>query len=105
MIFSKYKETYEVLLDYITIGGEYIKYYVKKAIINILHANIDVHSRRLISEFPGYGVKCISKYQSYCANIKFSNKSGYGRPFHQVTHKGGESAMNYIKRFQNTQAL
>ena len=48
MIFSQYKETCEVLLYYPTIGGEDIKYYLKKAISNILHANIDVHSRRLI---------------------------------------------------------
>ena len=25
--------------------------------------------------------------------------------FHQITHKGGEYAMNYIKIFQNAQAL
>ena len=48
IIFLKYKETCEVLLYYPTIGGEDIKYYLKKAISNILHANIDVHSRRLI---------------------------------------------------------
>ena len=63
MIFSQYKETCQVLLDYTTIGGEDINDYVNKTISNILHANIDVHSRRLISEFPGDGVKCISKTQ------------------------------------------
>ena len=56
-----HKETYKVLIDYITIGGEDIKYHVKKTIVNILHENIDVHSRRLISEVPGDGVKLISK--------------------------------------------
>ena len=56
MIFSLHKETCEILLDYPTIGAEDIKYYTKKAIRNILHANIDVHSRRLIAEFPGDGV-------------------------------------------------
>ena len=49
MIFSQYKETCEVLLDYLTIEVEDIKYYVKKAIRNFLHANIDVHSKRLIA--------------------------------------------------------
>ena len=57
MIFSHYKETCEVLLDYPKIGGENIKEFSKKAIGNLLHANIDVHSRRLIAEFPGYGIK------------------------------------------------
>ena len=66
---------------------------------------MDVHSSRLISELPVYGVKCISKLQSNCANMTFSDKSIHDRLFQQVTHKGGESEMNYIKRFQNTQAL
>ena len=37
--------------------------------------------------------------------MTFAEKSRYDRIFCQVTHKGGESAMNYIKRFQNAQAL
>ena len=53
MIFSQYKETCEVLLDYPKIGGDdIIDYYEKEAIRNLLHANIDVYSRRLIAEFP-----------------------------------------------------
>ena len=32
-------------------------------------------------------------------------KSGYDRLFQKVTLKGGELAMNYIKIFQNSQAL
>ena len=73
MIFSQYKETCEVLLDYPKIGGDDIKYYVKNSIRNILHENIDVHSTSLIAEFPGDGVKFISKLQSHCANMTFSN--------------------------------
>ena len=62
MIFSQYRETCEVLLDYPKIGGDdVIEDYEKKAIRNLLHANIDVHSRRLISEFPKDGIKCIEK--------------------------------------------
>ena len=57
MIFSLYKETCEVLLDYPDIGGENIKDFIRKSISNILHANIDVYSRRLIFELPGNGVK------------------------------------------------
>ena len=62
MIFSRYKETCEVIMDYPKIGGEDIKYYVKKAISNLLHANIDFHSRRLISDLPGDGVKYIPNF-------------------------------------------
>ena len=106
MIFSQYRETCEVLLYYPRIGGDYvIENYAKKAIINLLNANIDVHSRRLIAEFPKYGIKCIEKLQSHCANMIFADKSRYDRTFQQVTHKGGESAINYIKRFQNAHAL
>ena len=62
MIFSQYRETCEVLLDYPKIGGDdVIEDYAKKAIRNLLHANIDVHSRRLIAEFPKDGVKFIEK--------------------------------------------
>ena len=74
MIFSQYKETCELLLDYPTILGEDIKDSVKKAIMNLLHENVDVNSRSLIAEFPVYGVKCISKLQSPCTNMTFSEK-------------------------------
>ena len=70
-----------------------------------MHANIDVHSRRLISEFPKDRVKLIEKLQSHCANMTFADKSRYDRTFQHVTHKGGESAINYIKRFKNSHAL
>ena len=106
MIFSQYRETCQVLLDYPKIGGDdVIEDYAKKAIKNLLRANIDVHSRRLIAEFPKYGIKYIEKLKSHCANMTFADKSIYDRILQQVTHKGGESAINYIKRFQNSHAL
>ena len=37
--------------------------------------------------------------------MNFSDKSRYDRIFQQVTHKGREYAMSYIKIFQNAQAL
>ena len=68
MIFSQYIETCEVLLDYPKIGGGgVIEDYAKKAIRNLLHANIDVHSRGFIAEFPKYGIKFIEKLQSHFA--------------------------------------
>ena len=95
MIFSQYRETCEVLLDYPKIGGDdVIEDYAKKAIRNPLHANIDVHSRILIAEFPKDGIKCIEKLQSYFANMNFADKSIYDRTFQHVTHKGGESPIN-----------
>ena len=90
MIFSQYTETCEVLLDYPNIGGgDIIEYYAKKAIRNLLHVNIDVHSIRLIAEFPKDGIKCIEKLKSYCASMTFADKSRYARTFQQVTHKIG----------------
>ena len=47
----------------------------------------------------------MKKLQSHCANMTFAAKSRYDRTFKQITHKGGESATNYTKRFKNTQAL
>ena len=37
--------------------------------------------------------------------MSLSDKIRYDRIFQQVTHKGRESAMNYIKIFQNSQDL
>ena len=37
--------------------------------------------------------------------MTFADKSRYDRDFQQVTHKGGESTINYIKRFQNAHSL
>ena len=106
IIFSQDTETCDVLLDDPKIGGYDINEDdAKEPIKNILHANIDVRSRRLIAEFPKYGIKCIEKMQSHCANMSFSDKSRYDRTFQQVTLKGGESAIYYIKRFQNSHAL
>ena len=86
MIFSQYKETCEVLLDYPKIvGDDIIEDYAKHSIRNLLHANIDVHSRRLIAEFPKDGIKCIEKLKSHCANMNFSDKNRYYRTFQQVT--------------------
>ena len=67
---------------------------LQKAIQNLLHVNIDVYSRRLIYEFPGDGVKYVSKLQSHCEDMTFSDKSRYDRIFQQVTHKVRESAMD-----------
>ena len=77
----------------------------KKSIRNLLHTNIDVHSRVFIDEFPKYGIKCIDKLQSHCANMTFADKIRYDRTFHQVTHKRRESAINYINRFKNSHDL
>ena len=66
MIFSQYRETCEVLLDYQKIGGDdVIEDYAKKAIRNLLREKIDLHSRRFIAEFPKDGIKCIDKLQSH----------------------------------------
>ena len=87
MIFFQYRETCEVLLEYPKIGGDDIKDYAKQDIRNSLSANSDVHSRRLIAEFPKDGIKFIEKLQSHCANMAFADKSRYDRTFQQVTHK------------------
>ena len=47
----------------------------------------------------------ISKIQSHFATMDFYEKSSNDRLFQKVTHKLGESDMNYINRFQNAQDL
>ena len=90
MVFSQYRQTYEVLRDYPKLEGGNIKVYAKMAIRNLIHANSCPHSRRLIAEFPEYGIKCIQKLQSHFANMTFADKSRFDRTFQQVTHKGGD---------------
>ena len=90
MIFSQYTETCEVLLDYPKIGGDdIIEDFAKKAIRNLLHSNIDVHSRRLIAEFPRDGIKCIEKLQSHCANMNFADKVDMAGLFNKSHIKEG----------------
>ena len=89
MVFSQYIETYEVLIDYQKLEGENIKYDIKMAIRNHLHANSCVHSRRLIVDFPDDGIRCMKKLQSHCANMTFADKIRYDRTFQQVKNKGG----------------
>ena len=96
MIFSHYTETCEVIIYYPKVGGDDNEDYAKKAIGNLLHANIDVHSRRLIAELSMDGIKCMEKLESPCANMTFADIIIYGRTFQQITHKGGGSTMNYI---------
>ena len=67
--------------------------------------NIDIHSIILISEFQTNGKKCIRKLKSHCPNMTFADKSRYDRNFEQITYKGGESKIIYIKGFQNAHAL
>ena len=102
MMFSYYKETCEVLIYYPKIGGRTEMLY-KKTIGNLFHANIDVHRKMFIAEFPRDGVICIIKLQSHFANMTSSDKIRYDRIFQQISHKGGESAIIYIKIFQNAQ--
>ena len=71
--------------------------FMKKAIRNIFHYNIDVHRRMLIAELPGYRVKCISKLHSHCANMNFADKSRYDNFFQQATYKEGEYVMIFFK--------
>ena len=60
IIFSQYRETCQVFIDDPKLGGDdVIEDYAKHSIRNLLHANIDVHSIRLIDEFLKDGVKCI----------------------------------------------
>ena len=98
MIFSQYRETCEVLLYYPKIGGDDVIDDYEKRLSGTFFM-LKLMYIALIAEFPKYGIKCIEKLQSHCANMIFADKSRYDRTFQQVTHNGGESAINYIKSF------
>ena len=100
MIFSQYRETCEILLDYPKRGGGNVKDYEKQAIIKLLHANSDDHSRRLIAEFPKYGIKCLEKLQSHCANMNFSVKVGMIELSSRLHIKEGNQRSIILKGFK-----
>ena len=89
MIFSHYKETCEVLLDYPKIGGENIKDFVKNSIGNLLCDNIDVYIRRLIAEFPVDGVTCIEDFSHIVPAWVFLTKVGMTGFFNKSHIKEG----------------
>ena len=91
-------------MDYPSIIGEYFPYYAKNSTWKYLHEYIDAHSQRLIDEYSGDIVQSISRPQSQYLNITFSDQRIYKRIFQKIIHEGGESEMNYIKRFQNAKA-
>ena len=78
-----------LLMDYPSIRGEDFPYYDKQETWNLLHAYIDSHRKRLIYEYPMYGLQDIIRVQPQCANMSFSENSRYNRLFHQVVNKVG----------------
>ena len=92
-------------MDYLYIRGEDLPYYAKQDSWNLLHACIYEHSQILINEYTGYGLQPIKILKSQCANMRFSDQSRYNIMFQKVIDKGGESDINYIKRFQNSKPL
>ena len=68
--------------------------------MNILYANIDVQSRRLIYEFPMYGIKRIEKLQSHCVNMNFSDKVDTTEIFNKSHIKEGNLQLITIKYFR-----
>ena len=74
------------LMDYTSIRGEDLSGYDRKSTWKLFHAYIDAHSQRSIDEYPGYGVHAISRLQTLCSNMKFSDQHIYNRLFQQVRH-------------------
>ena len=94
-----------LFMDYPSIREEYFPDYAKKAAWKLLNAYIDAHSQSLIDEYPENGGQAISILQSKWASMTFVEQSRYNKLYQQVIHKGGESAINYIKIFHNAKAL
>ena len=80
-----------LLMDYPSTIGEELTDHDKKDTWNLLHEYIYTRSQILIDKCPGDVVPAISRFQSQCANMKFSDQSIYNRMFQQVLHKDWES--------------
>ena len=94
-----------LLMVYPSTREEDLPDYAKNNLWKLLREYIDSHIQILIDECTGDGVKSISIFKFQCENMAFYHQRIYNRPFQQVVHKGGESAINYIKIFQNDRAL
>ena len=64
-----------LLMDYTSIRGEDFSDHDKKSTCNLVNTYIDVHSQRLIGEYPGDGVQAITRLKPQCAKIIFAEKS------------------------------
>ena len=65
-----------------------------------MHAYIEEHGQIFIDECPGYGVQTISRLQSQCENMKFSDQSRYNRMFQKVFTKEGSHQSTILKDFR-----
>ena len=76
-----------LLIDYPSIRREDFTYYDRSSTWNLLHAYIDARSQILTNEYPGDGLQAISRLQSQCAKLTFSDKIRYNTLFQQVIQK------------------
>ena len=74
-------------MDYQPVRGEDFPDCSKKSTWKLFHAYIDAHSQRLLYKYPGDGVQAISRLQSQCENMTFSEQIRYNILFQQVIHK------------------
>ena len=65
-----------------------------------MHTNIDVHSRRLIDEFPKDGINYIDKLQSHCAHMTFADKVDMIELFNKSHIKEGNLQSNTSRGFK-----
>ena len=87
-----------LLMDFLSIKGEYLPDCAKKSTWNLLFVYMDAHIQCLFDEYPQYVLQTITILKSQCANMTFSIQIRYNIMFHQVVHKRGELEINCIKK-------
>ena len=97
-VLSQFSEIYMFLVDYLSIRGEELPYYSKNATWNLFHAYVVSHSQILIDEYPGYGVKSISRLQSQYENMTFAEKSYIIKCFSKWCTKEGCHILTVLKK-------
>ena len=105
IVLSQFNQTCMLLMEYPSIEEDGMTDYSKQTTWNLLNAYIYAHSQRSIYEYPEKGLEAITRLQSQCANMTFSDKNIYNRQFQKVVHKWGESAIKYIEIFENAKDL
>ena len=60
-------------MEYLSIRGDELSDYAIKYTWNLLYAYMDAQSQGLIEEFPGDGLRAISRFKYQCATTTFAD--------------------------------
>ena len=79
--------------------------YISSALYNVLHGYVDAACQKLMMEHLGDGLESLRRLKQQCAIITFADKQRFDQIFKQCSHRTGETANGYMKRFHAAKSL